>query len=72
MSQAGDAARELLRALSTRIGPPDRPTEHPEDEDCGGLCFAKSCIDKAALKMGLTPPRGATEPAMPAPHPDKR
>ncbi len=54
------------------IGPPAKPTEHGEDEDCGGLCGAKSCIDKAARKIGLIPTGGAAEPAMPAPHPDKR
>ena len=62
MSQAGDAARELLRALSTRIGPPDRPTEHGEDEDCGGLCFARSCVDKAARAAGLLPDPAAVPP----------
>lgn len=62
MSLSGDAARELLRVLAStgRIGPPDRPTEHPESEDCGGLCFARSCMDKAAREMGLA---GAEGPA---------
>lgn len=77
MSQAGDAARELLRALSTRIGPPDRPTEHGEDEDCGGLCGSKSCVDKAMLKLRSTgggfsaerPFSDAAEPVAPSPRP---
>lgn len=38
------------------VGPPAKPTEHGEDEDCGGLCGAKSCVEKAARAQGLLAP----------------
>lgn len=48
------------------LGSPAKPTEHGEDEDCGGLCGAKSCVDKAALKRRLV------APATPDPHTARR
>lgn len=35
---------------------PAKPTEHGEDEDCGGLCGAKRCVEKAARAQGLLAP----------------
>lgn len=50
---------------SAPIGPPAKPTEHGEGEDCGGLCGARSCVEKAAHAAGLVAPADAAEPTTP-------